>query len=35
LLVLDATRMEPLAHAHVEASLPLGFHGNFVARHQA
>lgn len=32
LAVLDATRLEPLAHCEVPLSLPLGFHGNFKSR---
>ncbi|MFT3921772.1 MAG: carotenoid oxygenase family protein [Myxococcales bacterium] len=31
LAVLDATTLEPVARAHVDACLPLGFHGNFLA----
>ncbi len=32
LAVLDATTLEPLARAHVDLWLPLGFHGNFSKR---
>jgi carotenoid cleavage dioxygenase-like enzyme len=30
LVVLDAQTLAPLAHAHVDLPLPLGFHGGFV-----
>ena len=31
LVVLDADTLEPVARAHVDLCLPLGFHGNFMA----